>query len=98
VLNQIDRLRDGVAEKEEELKQRETREATHIGDLFHRVFPTQPRLNEHVVLGEGTLFFDEDGVGLSPDDGRDTLWLNMHALYRVHNQTVTLFFEESPVN
>jgi hypothetical protein len=55
-------------------------------------------LNEHVVLGEGTLFFDEDGVGLSPDDGRDTLWLNMHALYRVHNQTVTLFFEESPVN
>jgi len=77
---------------------RETRDTAHIGDLFHRVFPTRPELNERVVLGEGTLFFDEDGVGLSPDDGRDTLWLNMHALYRVHNQTVALFFEESPAN
>jgi len=77
---------------------RKTREATHIGDLFHRVFPTKPELNEQVVLGEGTLFFEDDGVGLLPDDGRDTLWLNMQALYRVHNQTVTLFFEESPVN
>jgi hypothetical protein len=25
---------------------------------------------------------------------RSTLWLNIHALYRVHNQTVTLLFDE----
>src|SRR5580704_4337065 len=41
---------------------RETREAAHIGDLFHRVFPTKPEVNEQVVLGEGVLFFDADGV------------------------------------
>ena len=36
---------------------REVRETDHIGDLFHRVFPTEPELGEKVVLGEGTLFF-----------------------------------------
>ena len=30
--------------------------------------------------------------------GRDTLWLDIRALYRVHNQTVTLFFEASSAN
>jgi hypothetical protein len=56
------------------------------------------KLNEEVVLGTGTLFFEEDGVGLLPDDGRKSLWLDIHALYRVHDQIVTLFFEESSLN
>lgn len=77
---------------------RETRDSAHIGDLFHRVFPSKPELNEQIVLGKGTLFFENGGVGLLPDDGRDTLWLNIHALYRVHTQTVTLFFEASRPN
>lgn len=77
---------------------REVRDSSHIGDLFHLVFPSKPEVGEQVILGEGTLFFGDDGVGLMPDDGRETLWLDIHALYRVHNQTVTLFFDASRAN
>ena len=74
---------------------RETREPSHVGDLFHGIPPSKPALDEIVVLGEGRLFFFVDAVGLFPDDNRTTLWLDVHALYRVHNQTVTLFFKGS---
>jgi hypothetical protein len=76
---------------------REIREPSHIGDLFHQVFPSKPDMNEIAVLGEGTLFFAGDGVGVLPEDNRQTLWLDIHALYRVHNQTVTLFFDKAQV-
>jgi hypothetical protein len=69
-----------------------------IGDLFHEVCPSKPEPGERVVLGEGTLFFSDEGVGLMPDDGRKTLWLDIRALYRLHNQTVTLFFDASRAN
>jgi hypothetical protein len=57
----------------------ETRESTHIGDLFHGFAPVTPDVGENIVLGEGTLFTETetDGkttwsmVGLKPDDGRD---------------------------
>jgi len=75
---------------------REVRRSSHIGDLFHAVKPTIPEIDERIELGTGTIFFEDDAVGLRPDDGRSTLWLNIHVLYRVHNQTVTLYFEESP--
>lgn len=74
---------------------RETREPSHIGDLFHGISPSKPTPDEIIVLGEGRLFFFVDAVGLFPNDNRATLWLDVHALYRVHNQTVTLFFEGS---
>lgn len=77
---------------------RETRTSRHIGDLFHGVFPEIPEVGQKVVLGEGTLFFQDELVGVRPDDGRQTQWLNLRALYEVHEQTVTLFFEELPVN
>jgi hypothetical protein len=51
-----------------------------------------------VTLGEGALFFENDEVGIRPDDGRDTQWLDIHALYNVHEQTVTLCFEEVSIN
>jgi len=76
---------------------RETRDSSHIGDLFHNVFPSTPDLGQTVVIGEGTLFFMGNRVGLTPEDNRRTLWLDIHALYRVHNQTVTLFFEAATV-
>lgn len=75
---------------------REIRELHHIGDLFHGVRPTIPEVGERVELGTGAIFFEEDAVGLMPDDRRATLWLDIRALYRLHNQTVTLYFEESP--
>jgi hypothetical protein len=75
----------------------ETRQSRHIGDLFHGVYPKTPKKGQKIVLGEGELFFTDDNmVGLKPDDGRDTLWLKIRALYRVHEQTVTLCFEEIP--
>lgn len=77
---------------------RETRDSPHIGDLFHRVFPSTPTIGETISLGEGMLFFQDDAVGLVPDESRETLWLDIHALYRLHGQTVTLFFERSHPN
>lgn len=73
---------------------RETRKSDHIGDFFHQVFPSRPQINDMIVLGKGTLFFSSDRVGVVPEDDRKTRWLDIHALYRVHGQTVTLFFEE----
>jgi hypothetical protein len=77
---------------------RKARPPSHIGDFFHCILPKPGEVNARVILGEGALFFEDGGVGLLPDDGRDNLWLNITALYEVHNQTVTLFFEGSPVN
>jgi hypothetical protein len=78
----------------------ETRQSTHIGDLFHGVFPTTPEVGEEIVLGEGALFTEvsEEGgltwttVGVKPTDGRHLMWLDIHALYRAHEQTVVLEF------
>ena len=77
----------------------ETRQSGHIGDLFHGVFPVTPEVGQEIALGEGTLFHEEsegfDGlVGLRPDDGRNTLWLDINSLYRCHDQTVELRFIE----
>ncbi len=76
---------------------KEARQSHHIGDRSHKVFPSMPSIGEEVVLGEGTVFFKKSElghvVGLRPDDGRDQLWLDIQGLYRVHEQTVDLFFE-----
>ena len=78
---------------------RETRESTHIGDIFRGVFPTTPEVGESIVLGEGTLFYEElplgcgMAVGLKPRDRRQDLWLDINALYRAHEQSVELFFK-----
>lgn len=86
----------------------ETRPSPHIGDLFHGFEPGGATVGARIVLGEGTLFDalrehdprgygwerEFPGVGLFPDDGRDTFWLDPKALYRCHEQTVRLDFEE----
>lgn len=77
---------------------RETRDSRHVGDLFHNVFPETPKVGQEITLGEGTLFFTNFAVGINPDDGRDTLWLDIKELYRAHEQTITLYFEEVLVN
>jgi hypothetical protein len=77
----------------------ETRQSGHIGDLFRGIGPSTPAVGERVVLGEGRLFFEEEDegwlVGLLPADGRADDWLDPRALYRVHAQTVRLYFEPS---
>ena len=77
---------------------REIRISRHIGDLFHGVFPEIPEVGQKIVLGEGTLFFQDELVGVRPEDGRQAHWLDIRALYRVHEQTVKLLFEEPLVN
>jgi hypothetical protein len=81
---------------------KETRQSTHIGDLFRGIFPTTPELNEEIVLGEGELFVmrvEDDptkaieSIGLKPADGRPNDWLDPTQLYRAHEQTVELYFE-----
>ena len=77
----------------------ETRQSGHLGDLFHGVGPKTPKVGEEIVLGTGMLFHAEnegfDGiVGVEPVDGRQTLWLDIKALYRCHDQTVELQFVE----
>jgi hypothetical protein len=81
----------------------EIRESTHIGDLFHGVFPSTPAIGDRIILGTGLLFAENDRdergkpfvrVGVRPfDDDRGTLWMNIEALYRCHSQTVRLMYE-----
>jgi hypothetical protein len=75
-----------------------TRKSLHIGDLFRGVYPETPALNETIELGTGTFFAESEPetglvIGLKPDDGRGTDWLEIKALYRAHSQDVSLYFE-----
>lgn len=73
-----------------------TRDSDHIGDLFRGIGPVTPEVGETLTLGHGELFTQQDhgvvAVGLRPADGRRSDWLDPHALYRAHSQTVRLTF------
>jgi hypothetical protein len=74
-----------------------SRDSTHVGDFTHMIFPERPEVGEIIALGNGQLFFEGAPfggcvVGLMPLDHRDTLWLDIRALYRAHEQSVELFF------
>jgi hypothetical protein len=76
------------------------RQCQHIGDHFRGVKPSMPAIGERILLGTGKLLFEDetdDGdmyhkVGLMPEDGRKTDWLDIHAIYRVIDQTVRLIY------
>lgn len=76
----------------------ETRDSTHIGDLFRGFSPGGAVVGDDIALGTGELFREQRGdmptVGVRPDDGRDSDWLDPLALYKCHEQTVRLRFEE----
>lgn len=79
----------------------ETRRSTHIGDLYHCIFPTTPDVGETVVLGTGTLTVGRNcegapAIGVKPSDERQVMWLDIYALYRCHEQTVELRYEILP--
>ncbi len=80
----------------------EIRESGHIGDLFRGISPSTPEVGEVIELGEGELFIEGSDwpvgrmmFGLLPDDGRDADWLDPYKLYRLHDQTVSVFMEKS---
>ena len=81
-----------------------TRKSTHVGDIFHKVYPITPKVGEEIVLGVGyvriappTCTLLTANIGVQPSDKRATLWMDLCALYRAHEQTVELRFEECPV-
>lgn len=78
----------------------ETRQSLHIGDIFRGIFPSVPEVGERITLGTGEFFVEREDarvyVGLKPEDGRDSDWLDPKALYRCHQQTVQLWFEVRP--
>jgi hypothetical protein len=67
--------------RDRELQQRMT-------DLFLSIGATV-----NVEKNENSVY---DQVGLKPEDGRETDWLDPNALYQVHDQIVDLFFEFDP--
>jgi hypothetical protein len=72
---------------------KEIRQSRHVGDFCRELSPTTPTLGEILILGEGRVFFDDyNTVGLKPADGRNSDWLNPKVLYRLHEQTVDLYF------
>lgn len=72
-----------------------SRKSTHLGDLFLGISPSTPSIGERIDLGEGSLFYEDFRgytlVGLRPDDGRKSDWLDPKKLYQAHEQSVELY-------
>lgn len=81
----------------------EARKSGHIGDMFLGVFPRMPQAGEEILVGVGVLGVVPNWDGslahpalvLAPEDGRDELWIDPRVLYRLHDQTVELYMEET---
>lgn len=75
----------------------ETRDSYHVGDAFRGLIPSRPDVGDVMELGTGTVVYSREfmAIGLKPDDGREDDWLDPKVLYRLHHQTVNLFFEAS---
>lgn len=80
----------------------EARKSGHLGDLAHKIFPTTPDVGETVDLGIGYLDLEvcpydpkTTCLLLRPEDGRARFWFDPYKLYRLHDQTVDLFIEET---
>lgn len=76
----------------------ETRQSTHIGDLFHGVFPRTPQVGQEITLGSGRLHVDESGyLTVVPEEVGAYPWMDMRALYDAHEQTVQLVAVSKPL-
>jgi hypothetical protein len=76
----------------------ETRKSGHIGDLFLKIFPSIPEINE-IIEFDGILNITIDQeMGLcfilKPEDNRRELWIDPRKLYKLHDQTVEVYLEE----
>ncbi len=78
----------------------ESRPSSHVGDWFLKIKPSQPDVGEEVDLGVGVLSIDPGYGGepeyvLHPADGRRVFWLDPRKMYRLHDQTVEIYVEET---
>jgi hypothetical protein len=69
-----------------------TRQSNHLGDWSRGIYPGGAKKGMKVVLGQGNVFLEQDSIGLSPLKKRSHDWLSPKALYRLHSQTVELWF------
>lgn len=82
----------------------ESRDSTHEGDNAHGIYPDTPEVGEQIVLGEGyvrvgpKVAWGSEQFGVQPSDHRVRYWMDVRALYRAHEQTVRISFEETPVS
>jgi hypothetical protein len=79
----------------------EARPSGHIGDAFLGIKPSTPSVGDRIEIGVGTLvsfgipFGKELGFGIAPADGREELWMDPRILFRLHDQTVNIYVEET---
>lgn len=78
----------------------ETRKSGHCGDVFRKIYPSQPEVGEEVDLGVGTLDLVPEwdgsmGIMLRPGDGRSNVWMDPRKLLRLHDQTVEIFVQQT---
>lgn len=84
----------------------EARDSRHLGDMFvldendEYIKPSQPAVGEEIVVGVGTFFLGEssDGetaFGLLPEEPREHFWMDPRILYRLHEQTVNFYVEQT---
>ena len=78
----------------------ENRESSHLGDAFLQINPSTPVVGERVELGVGILAMQNaaghpEMIGLAPIDHRQLFWFDPRQLYRLHDQTVDLFINET---
>lgn len=75
-----------------------SRVSGHAGDHSIGMSPSRPKEGEKIDLGVGRFFISEEAFktcGISPSDGRSEFWIDPTALYRLHDQTVEIFAEET---
>lgn len=78
----------------------ESRQSNHAGDRAIDVLPSTPADGERVDIGvgllvRGTAYDGSPSVGIQPSDGRCAFWTDPRSWYRLHDQTVDLFVEET---
>jgi len=85
----------------------ESRSSGHCGDMFLNIKPSTPEVGEVIELGVGDfdIFHQDLGYaypyapeytfGLKPNDNRDKNWFDPRILYRLHDQIVELYIEET---
>lgn len=78
----------------------ENRKSGHLGDASLKIVPSQPDVGEEIDLGVGefevTVGYDgSPDILLKPSDGRDEFWMDPRKFYRLHDQTVDVFAEET---
>lgn len=80
----------------------ESRKSGHAGDQFIDMMPSTPTIGEEIALGVGIFNIRRNAwiaglmdMALVPKDNRGKYWIDPNLLYRLHDQTVEVYGEET---